>query len=107
MLTRRRMLGGLGATLVFGFDPVTRTWVAEAHAGHGRPPDGSPFDHLPDLDGMVTTDPAAVAPYGTDAGSIVHHPPIAVLFPASVCDIQKMVRFCRKHRIDIACRGQG
>src|SRR5688572_21435377 len=102
MLSRRRMLEGLGAALVLGFDPVTRSWVAEAQARQG----GSPFDHLPDLDGMVTTDPAAVAPYGSDAGSIVHNIPVAVLFPGSVRDIQKMVRFCRRHRINVACRGQ-
>jgi len=100
MVSRRRMLSGLGAAaLVFGFDPVKRTWVAEAQA--------APFDHLPDLDGMVTTDPASVAPYGTDSGSMVHNTPIAVLFPGSVRDIQKMVRFCRRHEIKVACRGQG
>jgi cytokinin dehydrogenase len=111
MLSRRRMLAGLGAAaVVVGFDPVGRTWVAEAEAkpkpGHppGKP---SPFDCLPDLDGMVTTDPATTASYGTDAGSIVHNAPIAVLFPGSVQDIQKMVRFCRRHKIKVACRGQG
>jgi len=102
MLSRRRMLGGLGAALVFGFDPVTRSWIAEAQARHGNP-----FDRLPALDGMVSTDPASIAPYGTDAGSIVHNSPFAVLFPGSVRDIQKMVRFCRRHRIYVACRGQG
>ena len=103
MLSRRRMLEGLGAALVFGFDPVARSWIAEAQAGHGH----SPFARLPDLDGMVSTDPATTAPYGTDSGSIIHNAPIAVLFPGSVRDIQKMVRFCRRHRIDVACRGQG
>jgi cytokinin dehydrogenase len=102
MLSRRHMLGGLGAALVLGFDPLTRSWVPEAQARHG-----SPFDRLPDLDGMVATDPASVAPYGTDAGGIIHNAPVAVLFPGSVRDIQKMVRFCRRHRINVACRGQG
>jgi cytokinin dehydrogenase len=105
MLSRRHMLAGLGGALVSGFDPVTRRWVAEAqaHPGHG----GSPFDCLPDLDGMVSMDPATTAPYGTDAGSMVFTNPIAVLFPGSVSDIQKMVRFCRRHDINVACRGQG
>jgi cytokinin dehydrogenase len=109
MLDRRQVLSGLGAVLVSGFEPSTRTWVAEARAGHGHGhgPHGSPFEHLPHLDGMVTTDPATVAPYGSDAGNIIHETPVAVLFPGSVRDIQKMVRFCRKHRINVACRGQG
>jgi cytokinin dehydrogenase len=104
MLSRRRVLQGLGGALVLGFDPAARGWVAEAQA---HPRDCEPFDHLPELDGMVTTDPAAVAPYASDAGSIIHKTPIAVLFPGSVEDIQKMVRFCRRHRIHVACRGQG
>jgi cytokinin dehydrogenase len=103
MLSRRHVLGGLGAALVFGFDPVSRGWVAEAQARGGH----SPFDRLPELDGMVSTDPATTAPYGTDSGSIVHNAPVAVLFPGSVSDIQKMVRFCRRHCISVACRGQG
>lgn len=109
MLSRRRVLQGLGGALVFGFDPAARSWIAEAHAAHGHHDDcsPSPFDRLPDLDGMVTTDPATIAPYASDAGSIIHNTPVAVLFPASVSDIQKMVRFCRRHRINVASRGQG
>lgn len=107
MLSRRRMLAGMGGALVLGFDPAARGWIATARAGHRHPRGCEPFDRLPELDGMVTTDPAAVAPYASDAGSIVHKTPIAVLFPGSVTDIQKMVRFCRRHRISVACRGQG
>ena len=99
MLSRRQMLAGLGAAVVFGFDPVKRTWISEAQA--------SPFDHLPELDGMVATDPASLAQYASDAGSIIHNTPVAVLFPGSVRDIQKMVRFSRRHDIKVACRGQG
>lgn len=100
MITRRGFLAGVGsAALVFGFDPVTRSWVAEAQA--------TPFHHLPDLDGTIETDPAVLAPYVTDSGSMVHKTPVAVLFPGSVRDIQKMVRFCRRHRIKVAVRGQG
>lgn len=100
MITRRGLLVGVGsAALVFGFDPVTRSWVSEAQA--------APLDHLPPLDGTVETDPAVLAPYVTDSGSMVHKTPVAVLFPGSVRDIQKMVRFCNRHRIKVAVRGQG
>jgi FAD/FMN-containing dehydrogenase len=100
MVTRRGFLAGLGsAALVFGFDPVTRRWISVAEA--------APFDHIPDLDGTLVTDPASLAPYATDAGSIIHNTPIAVLHPGSVRDIQKMVRFSRRHCIKVAVRGQG
>lgn len=100
MLTRRRMLAGLGATTVLGFNPSTRLWVGVAHAA-------TPFDRIPYLDGEVLTDPASFDPYATDAGNIVHEAPLAVLRPGSVEDIQKMVRFCRRHDIRVAGRGQG
>jgi FAD/FMN-containing dehydrogenase len=100
MVTRRGFLAGVGsAALVFGFDPATRSWVSEAQA--------APFHHLPDLDGTIETDPAVLAPYTTDSGSMVHKTPVAVLFPGSVRDIQKMVRFCNRHHIKVAVRGQG
>jgi len=99
--TRRHFVAALGVgALVFGFDPARRTWVSLAQAS-GR------FDRVPRLDGTLMTDPSSLAPYATDAGSIVHNTPIAVLVPGSVRDIQKMVKFCRERRIKIAARGQG
>ena len=99
MTTRRAVVGALGAAIVFGFDPATRSWIAEAQA--------APFDRVPDLDGNLVTDPASVAPYGVDLGNIVHHTPVAVLFPGSVSDIERMVRFCKTRGIKVAARGQG
>ena len=98
--TRRRFLAGIGAgALVLGFDPLSRGWISEAQA--------APFDHVPELDGVVVTDPASVAPYAVDAGNTVHRTPMAVLFPGSVRDIQKMVKFAKKRGIKVAARGQG
>jgi cytokinin dehydrogenase len=100
MVTRRGFLAGLGsAAVVFGFDPVSRRWITEAQA--------APFDHVPPLDGELVTDPASLAPYANDAGSIVHNTPNAVLRPGSVRDIQRMIRFCRFRHIKVAVRGQG
>lgn len=100
MLTRRAALSGLGtAAFVLGFDPATRSWIAEAHA--------AAFDRVPALDGQLKTDPSSLAPYAADLGNIVHNTPIAVLFPGSVRDIQKMVKFCRRRGIKVATRGQG
>jgi FAD/FMN-containing dehydrogenase len=90
----------MGASaIVLGFDPFARCWLTEAKAAG--------FDHVPDLDGQLVTDAASLAPFGKDVGNIVHNPPIAVLFPGSVTDIQKMVRFCAARGIAVAARGQG
>jgi cytokinin dehydrogenase len=100
MVSRRAVLSGLGAAaFVLGFDPVTRSWISEAHA--------ATFDHVPPLDGQLLTDPTSLAPYGEDVGKIIFDTPVAVLLPGSVQDIQKMVRFCRRHGIKIAPRGEG
>ncbi|HEY3493461.1 MAG TPA: FAD-binding protein [Polyangiaceae bacterium] len=100
MTTRRGVLAGVGAAaIVFGFDPVARCWISEAQA--------APFDHVPDLDGEIRTDPSSLAAYGTDLGNMVHNTPVAVLFPGSVKDIQKMIRFCKARGIKVAARGQG
>jgi cytokinin dehydrogenase len=100
MVSRRQVIAGLGSIAVFGFDPVARTWGSTARAA-------STLDHLPPLDGTIVTDPSSLAPYATDVGSAIHDTPVAVLRPGSVEDIAKMVRYCRKHRIDIGARGQG
>ena len=100
MISRRRVLAGLGAATVLGYNPLLGTWVSVARAA-------SPLDPVPPLDGMLLTDPASLAPYSNDVGQIIHETPVAVLLPGSVRDIATMVRFCRKRRIKVAARGQG
>lgn len=100
MISRRKVLSGMGAAaLVYGFDPIDRTWVADANARGAR--------ELPPLDGSVVTDPATLATYADDVGNIVRKTPRAVLLPGSVEDIQAMIRYARRHRIKVAARGQG
>jgi FAD/FMN-containing dehydrogenase len=101
--SRRSFVKGLAAsagTLVLGFDPVRRTWVTSAFAD-------SPVVSIPDLDGVLLTDPATLGVFGDDFGHLVHHTPIAVLKPGSVEDVVRAVRFCRAHQIPVAARGQG
>jgi FAD/FMN-containing dehydrogenase len=104
MIARRRFLmgvgAGLGAAAVLGFDPATRSWVAEARAS-------APFDRVPSLDGVLLFDAASRAADAVDVGNIIHETPTAVLRPGSVDDIQKMIRFCRPRRIKVSARGQG
>lgn len=98
---RRKFLAGLAAgAVVLGFDPVRRSWVTEAHAG-------GPLDGIPPLDGMLVTDNTSLQEAADDYGHIIHKTPRAVLQPASIQDIVKIVRFARRHRLQVAMRGQG
>ncbi|MGD0677707.1 MAG: FAD-binding protein [Polyangiaceae bacterium] len=92
-------LGGAGA-LVLGFDPVHRSWITSAFAE-------TSVIAIPDLDGVLLTDPATLATFADDYGHLVHHTPLAVLEPGSVEDVRRAVQFCRRHGIQVAARGQG
>jgi cytokinin dehydrogenase len=99
--SRRNFLAVAGAgALVAGFDPVSRGWVTDL-AGH---PGALP---VPKLKGKLIRSGPAVAAAAEDFGHIVHHRPWAVLEPGDVDDIAVMLRFCTRHRIQAAPRGQG
>ncbi|GGS51592.1 FAD-binding protein [Actinokineospora fastidiosa] len=94
---RRRFLV-TGAAAVVAFDPLGLRWVAQATPGTVA---------VPDLDGELLTDPAALAEAAEDYGQLVHRSPRAVLRPGSTRDVVRMVRFANRHRIAVAMRGQG
>ena len=94
---RRRFLAA-GAVAVVAFDPIGMRWAAQAAPGDLS---------VPDLDGELVTDPAALAEAAEDYGQIVHRTPRAVLLPGSVRDVAALVRFAHRHRIAVAVRGQG
>jgi cytokinin dehydrogenase len=98
IVSRRQMLSGMSALTVLGFDTSARAWV---WGGNGS------CNQLPSLDGELLIDPATLATYANDAGSLVHHAPIAVLKPGSVDDVKKMICYARAHSIWVAARGQG
>ncbi len=104
--SRRDFVKGLltgASALVIGFDPVERSWVTEAHAKSGK----HAKLQVPNFDGQLITDSAGVAEYSEDFGKFIHKTPRAVLLPASVNDVVKAVKFCRKHSIPIVGRGEG
>lgn len=101
-LSRRSFVLGAGASLaVVGFDPVSRSWVTKAHA------QGRNLLRIPNLDGTLRLDPAALEEASTDFGRLVFRTPRAVLEPGSVEDIQRVVRFALGQNIGVAMRGQG
>jgi cytokinin dehydrogenase len=98
---RRSFLIGLTAgAAVVGFDLVSRSWVTRAVAAPG-------LAGVPSLDGELLTDPTTLRNAADDFGHIVHRTPVAILRPGSVDDIVAMVRFCNRHLIPVAARGQG
>jgi FAD/FMN-containing dehydrogenase len=104
-MNRRQILKGIASTaLVAGFDPVSHRWVRAAEASACA--SCLPLAEVPPLDGALYTDLPTRAADSTDQGNIVRQLPCAVLRPGSVEDIQKMIRFCRKHGIRAATRGQ-
>lgn len=86
------------AVVICGFDPVGFKWLTEARAG---------CEPTPELDGTLTTAPEVLAEHADDYGHIISRTPAAVLYPGSIDDIVKMVRFARRHGTHIAMRGQG
>lgn len=102
-VSRRSVVKTLGArTLVVGFSAITGSWVTSARADAS-----SGFDRLPALDGSLHLDEATRSAYAHDFGDIVSEVPLAVLKPGSVRDIQRVIRFARRHGIRVVGRGRG
>ena len=104
-VSRRRFLGtALVGAAVVAFDPLRSGWVTAAEAAEGAV--GGAVA-VPDLDGELTIDPAALAAAADDFGHLVHRTPLAVLRPGSVDDVVALVRYANRHGIAVAMRGQG
>jgi FAD/FMN-containing dehydrogenase len=94
------LVSSVSSALVVGFDPFRRSWVTSALAGPA-------VIAIPNLDGVLLSDPATLDAFADDFGHVVHHIPLAVLKPGSVDDVVRAVRFCRQNGIRVAARGQG
>src|SRR5687768_16127063 len=105
MLGRRQWLAATAATLVVAFDPVRGVWLSRAQAHDGAVA-------VPDLDGELVFEAAALEEAADDFGHIVHDMPWAVLRACSSTDVQRMVRFVFEQRqahhdgLTICMRGQ-
>jgi cytokinin dehydrogenase len=82
---------------ILRLDPEQRGWSTISSTGSNAPPS--------DLDGVLTTDAAALDAAGVDYGHIVHHRPIAVLRPGSLDDVVKMMTYAYRQGIRVSCRG--
>jgi FAD/FMN-containing dehydrogenase len=82
-----------------GFDLSSRSWVTNTS--------GNPVVRLPELDGSLRVDDAALNAAADDFGHIRHLRPLAVLEPSSIADIMNIVEFAREHGIKVAAQGRG
>lgn len=98
-ISRRNILQGLvvGVTVI-GFDLVNNSWVTSANTGS--------IADIPQLDGELLIDEAVLAAFSDDFGHIINRQPKAVLKPASVEDIIKIIKFANANNIKVAARGQ-
>jgi FAD/FMN-containing dehydrogenase len=72
-------------------------WVTAAEAA-----EAAEMRPVPSLDGELVMDSRTLAENSHDAGNMVTETPCAVLYPASVEDIQKMIRYCGQNGIEVA-----
>ena len=105
-ISRRNFLRGTlsGAIVVAGFDTALRSWVSAAELTHHATAIAQDF---PDFDGVLLLDGASRAAAADDFGHLVHRQPLAVLKPGSVNDVEKLISFARRNKIQVAGRGQG
>ncbi|HJD83098.1 FAD-binding protein [Kitasatospora aureofaciens] len=95
-LSRRALIAGTGAAVV-GWNTATRAWATAPQADVAE---------LPSLDGSMTLRGEGLERFTSDFGHLVSAAPRAVLRPASVRDVQRVVEFARRHRIPVAVNGQ-
>jgi cytokinin dehydrogenase len=62
---------------------------------------------LPSFDGTFVFDQSVCRAMATDYGHYIHNMPLGVLFPKSVKDVQKAVRYATSQRVKLAMRGTG
>jgi cytokinin dehydrogenase len=93
---RSLLIGGLAAAASVA---VGGRAVSAAPARHGSWP-------MPDIDGVVRTDPASLAAAADDFGHIVHKTPLLVLEPGSTDDIVTALDYARRYNGTAAAQGQ-
>ncbi|HEY0557367.1 MAG TPA: FAD-binding protein, partial [Thermoanaerobaculia bacterium] len=104
-VSRRNFLRGtLTAVAVAGFDVHLRGWVSAAELASGR---ATLADAFPHFRGQLHFDDASLTAAADDFGHAIHRRPLAVLKPAAVSDVVRLLQFTSRHGIQVAARGQG
>jgi cytokinin dehydrogenase len=109
-ITRRNFLGSIAASvalsakaqLVFSeeMSSAEQMRIRESLAGRLAA-------DLPSFDGSFVFDQSVCRAMATDYGHHIHHMPLGALFPKSVKDVQKAVRYANSQHLKLAMRGTG
>jgi hypothetical protein len=62
---------------------------------------------IPAFDGAFLVDDASLRIAAADGGRMLNRPPIGVLKPGSIKDVQQAVRYAKDHGVKVAIRGRG
>jgi cytokinin dehydrogenase len=62
---------------------------------------------LPSFDGIFVFDQSVCRAMATDYGQYIHHMPLGALFPKTVTDVQKAVRYANSQHLKLTMRGTG
>ena len=62
---------------------------------------------IPAFDGSFIVDDASLRLVAADGGRMLNRPPMGVLKPGSIKDIQQAVRYANEHGVKVAIRGRG
>ena len=90
-----------GGAALAGFDVHSRSWIVNGE--HQQ----SSLQGLPALDGTLSLDLSARTAIAVDEGNMYHRIPAAVLRPASVRDVVRVVRYANRHSLKVVTKGDG
>src|SRR5947207_4861351 len=105
-LSRRKFIGSAAAAsaTIIGLDPRAQSWITPAQ---GQP---QSFQGVPTLDGALLFDETSRKAIAVDKSNLFHRIPAAVLKPASIQDVVKIVQRSEEHtselqsHSDLVCR---
>jgi FAD/FMN-containing dehydrogenase len=102
-LSRRKFIGSAAATsaTIIGLDLRAQSWITPAQG------QAQSFQGVPTLDGALLFDETSRKAIAVDKSNLFHRVPAAVLKPASIQDIVKMVQYANQHSLKVAIKGDG
>src|SRR6266576_270082 len=102
-LSRRKFIGSAAAAsaTIIGLDPRAQSWITPAQG------QAQSFQGVPTLDGALLFDETSRKAIAVDKSNLFHRIPAAVLKPASIQDVVKMVQYANQHSLKVAIKGDG
>ncbi len=109
-ISRRSFLGSVAASVAFAANGQLAFSEEVSGAEQMRIREslaGRLAAELPPFDGIFVFDQSVCRAMATDYGHYIHHMPLGALFPKSVMDVQKAVRYANSQHLKLTMRGTG